>query len=88
MTKFALLTSAAALALTGLAGPSAMAQEGSTPDPEAQAGQTRDVITITARRREESLLDAPVAVSAFGADDIQTLGISSVDDVARFTPGC
>ncbi|MEQ8405851.1 MAG: TonB-dependent receptor [Oceanicaulis sp.] len=81
------MTSAAALALTGLAAPAVMAQEGSTPDPEAQTTGTRDVITITARRREESLLDAPVAVSAFGADDIQTLGINSVDDVARFTPG-
>ncbi|MGJ3232576.1 MAG: TonB-dependent receptor [Oceanicaulis sp.] len=87
MTRFALMTSAAVLALTGLTATSATAQEGSTPEPEAGAQRSQDVITITARRREESLLDAPVAVSAFGEDDIRTLGIESVDDVARFTPG-
>lgn len=81
------MTSAAALALTGMAIPTASAQEGSAPEPRTSALGGDDVITITARRREESLLDAPVAVSAFTDDDISRLGIESVDDVARFTPG-
>ena len=85
MTKFTLMTSAAILALTGMAVPAANAQEGATPEPRAETSQ--DVITITARRREESLLDAPVAVTAFTDTDISRLGISSVDDIARFTPG-
>ncbi|MEQ8435306.1 MAG: TonB-dependent receptor [Oceanicaulis sp.] len=84
MTKFTLMTSAAILALTGMAVPAANAQETA---PEAQASTEQDVITITARRREESLLEAPVAVSAFTDDDISRLGISSVNDIARFTPG-
>lgn len=85
MTRFTLMTSAAVLALTGLAVPAAMAQE--DPAPEARPGSAQDVITITARRREESLLDAPVAVTAFTEDDITRLGISDVNDIARFTPG-
>ncbi|MEO1038470.1 MAG: TonB-dependent receptor [Pseudomonadota bacterium] len=81
MKRTALMMSAAMMALTGFAAPAAMAQES-----EASVEQG-DVITVTARRREESLLDTPVAVTAFGADDINNLGIQSVDDIARFTPG-
>ncbi|XBQ16819.1 MAG: TonB-dependent receptor plug domain-containing protein [Oceanicaulis sp.] len=86
MKKLTLLTSAAVMAIAGLSAP-ALAQDGSAPEPGASSARTSDVITVTARRREESLLDAPVAVSAFGEDDIRKLGIESVDDVARFTPG-
>ena len=32
-------------------------------------------IIVTARKRDESLLDIPVAVTAFTAEDIQNIGI-------------
>lgn len=83
MKKFALMTSAAAVAFAGLAS-GAVAQDGEDVARQANRG---DVITVTARRREEGLLDTPVAVSAFGSEDINALGIVSVDDIARFTPG-
>ena len=83
MKKLALMTSAAAIALAGLTS-GAFAQEGGE---TASEDNSSDVITVTARRREESILDAPVAVSAFGEDDLQRLAIQSVDDIARFTPG-
>ncbi len=83
MKKLALMTSAAAAALAGLTA-GAIAQ---TDTETATTSDTRDVILVTARRREEGLLDAPVAVTAFGDGDINRLGIVSVDDVARFTPG-
>ncbi|MXW20113.1 MAG: TonB-dependent receptor, partial [Gammaproteobacteria bacterium] len=41
----------------------------------------------TARKREESVQDIPIAVSAFTADDIRELGLLSVDDIALYTPG-
>jgi iron complex outermembrane receptor protein len=81
--KFTLMTSAATMALAGMTA-GAIAQ---TETETASEQGARDVITVTARRREESLLDAPVAVTAFGDGDLQRLGIQSVDDVARFTPG-
>ncbi|WBQ11296.1 TonB-dependent receptor [Hyphomonadaceae bacterium ML37] len=82
MKKHILLTTAAAIAATSLAAiPAASAQE------EGAQPQARDVITVTARLREETILDAPVAVTAFGQEDILDLGLQSVDDVARFTPG-
>jgi len=80
--KQILMTTAAAIAAAGLtAVPAAAAAQ------EDGAQQSRDVITVTARRREETILDAPVAVTAFGEEDILNLGLQSVDDVARFTPG-
>ncbi len=82
MKKQILLTTAAAIAATSMTViPAAAAQE------EGAQPQSRDVITVTARRREETILDAPVAVTAFGEEDILNLGLQSVDDVARFTPG-
>ena len=44
-------------------------------------------ITVTARKVEESLNDAPVSVSAFTTTSIEQLDINSVTDIARFTPG-
>ncbi len=44
-------------------------------------------IIVTARRIEEPLESVPVAVTAFGADRIGSLGATSLDDLARFTPG-
>lgn len=78
------MTTAAAVAFAGWTA-GAVAQDGG--EASASEGMRGDVITVTARRREEGLLEAPIAVSAFGADDIARLGIESVDDVARFTPG-
>ena len=52
----------------------------------AQEGALEEII-VTARKREESVQDIPIAVSAFTSDDIRELGITSVDDIALYTPG-
>ena len=52
----------------------------------AQEGALEEII-VTARKREESVQDIPIAVSAFTANDIRELGILSVDDIALYTPG-
>ena len=52
----------------------------------AQEGALEEII-VTARKREESVQDIPIAVSAFTADDIRELGLQSVDDLALYTPG-
>ncbi|MCY4514620.1 MAG: TonB-dependent receptor [Candidatus Tectomicrobia bacterium] len=43
-------------------------------------------IVVTAQRREESLQDTPVAVSAFTAEAIDNKGIEDISEVADFTP--
>ncbi len=47
----------------------------------------KEEMTVTARRREESIQDIPVSVSAFGEGDIVDRQLRTVEDVARFTPG-
>ena len=44
-------------------------------------------ITVTARKTEERLLDAPLSITAFSADDIEKKGFSNLEDVARSAPG-
>lgn len=43
-------------------------------------------ITVTARRRAESVLEAPVSVTAFSAQMIEDAGIERVEDVISLTP--
>jgi outer membrane receptor protein involved in Fe transport len=52
-----------------------------------EASLAIEEIVVTARKREESLQDIPIAVSAFDAQAIETRGLQSIDDVSRFTPG-
>ena len=44
-------------------------------------------ITVTARKREESLLKTPIAISALTSQDIEKRGIASINDVVAATPG-
>ncbi len=44
-------------------------------------------IVVTARKREESLKDAPVIITAFSDKQIRQLGIDSIDDLSLYTPG-
>ena len=52
----------------------------------AQAGVLEEVVVV-ARKREESLQDTPVAVSAFGADQLREAQITNVADLAQNVPG-
>ncbi|WP_372758574.1 TonB-dependent receptor, partial [Litorivivens sp.] len=44
-------------------------------------------VYVTARRREESLQETPVAVSAMGADALAEAGVSSITDLQQLVPG-
>lgn len=44
-------------------------------------------ITVTAQKREQSLQDVGIAVSAFTGDQMSALGVSQSHDIAAFTPG-
>ena len=56
---------------------------------EAPAEATADEdgsIVVTARRREESLLDVPVAVSAFSGAQLEAQGTLDITEIANVTP--
>jgi iron complex outermembrane receptor protein len=54
---------------------------------EAEADNAEPVIIVTARKQEETLLDVPVAITAFGEDQIESLGLDDIKDLPDFTPG-
>ena len=49
-------------------------------------GRTLEEITVTARRREESLQDTPVTVNVFTSDDIDARGILTLPELGRYAP--
>lgn len=53
-----------------------------TPD----AGGLEEIV-VTARKRDESLQDVPIAVTAFSSADIKSARIERLADVAKLTPG-
>ena len=48
--------------------------------------QSLDAVQVTARRRNESLVDVPLAISVVTQDKIQKLGLQSTTDIANFVP--
>jgi iron complex outermembrane receptor protein len=77
--KSVLMLSAGLLALAG-------ATQAQTAAPPPAATTVEEVI-VTAEKRSESLQDVPVAVSAYTADTRQIIGITTIQDIANFTPG-
>lgn len=56
----------------------------------AQTGESvepLEEIYVTARKRDESLFEVPVAISAFTEEDLVEAGAKGLDDVASLTPG-
>ncbi len=53
---------------------------------DAEADTEREVIVVTARRREETLQDTPVAVTAFSPQQLENLGAQDITALTQFTP--
>ncbi len=57
---------------------------------QSEADDARDVleeITVTARKREVALQEAPIAVATFDGDALDRVGIVKLDDFNSFVPG-
>ncbi|KRA84536.1 TonB-dependent receptor [Altererythrobacter sp. Root672] len=70
-------------------GSPAVAQEGAEEQPAAASEASTDqgnTIMVTARRREESLQETPIAISAFSAETLQERQIHQTQDLERITP--
>lgn len=80
------LTSAALL-LTASAFPGmAMAQDGEAQPEATAASSSRSTIIVTARKREETILEAPVSIQAFSNEQLEDAGLLELESVADFTP--
>ena len=65
-----------------IASPCGLAQQ-----PEADVPDVLEEITVTARKREESLQEVPLTITAFSGKAMEKLGIANVFDLAALTPG-
>lgn len=85
-TRYTTLSLAIVLALGA---PAVHAQQSGTPEPaspQARSATDLDAVTVTARRRTESIQDVPVAVSAFSEDDLDTLQAADVTGLQGAVP--
>ncbi len=69
----------------------AMAQDASAEDAmpyseEASADPDLNVITVTARRREERLIDVPISVTSFSGEQLEQRGAVDITDIGNYTP--
>jgi iron complex outermembrane receptor protein len=51
------------------------------------SSNTIEELVVTAQKREQSLQDVPVAVSAFTSEKRDLIGINTIADMTNFTPG-
>ncbi|MDP9199311.1 MAG: TonB-dependent receptor plug domain-containing protein, partial [Pseudomonadota bacterium] len=58
--------------------PAAAAQESDKP--------VFEEVIVTAQKREQSIYDVPVAISAFSADMVEKQGITTLTDIGKFVP--
>ncbi len=82
--KIASLATASALALSGA---QALAQDGEMSDGSAEGAAEKNNIVVTARAREETLLEVPLAISVVTQQEIQERGLQTTADLSAYTPG-
>lgn len=80
------LATASVLALTS---GQAIAQDEAGTDTEVSTEDAgnQNVIIVTARAREETLLEVPLAISAFSQEEITDRGIQTTAQLSNYTPG-
>src|SRR5277367_2524948 len=78
----ALLMSAPALAADGPAAAEAAAAES-----PGETGVALEGVSVTANRREESMQNVPLSVTAANAETLAANGITSTSDLSELTPG-
>src|SRR5690349_11301749 len=81
------IATAAVLALSSSAMGVAHAQDaGGAPAPDGDTAGNVQKVVVTARRREETLQDVPVSVTAFSADQLSKQGVPDVTALALALP--
>ena len=81
----------AGCALAALAAP-AFAQDAQSPQETAADSQALDqdddvdTIIVTARRRDERLIDVPIAITSFSGEELESRGVLEITEIAQSTP--
>jgi iron complex outermembrane recepter protein len=84
VSKSTLLAAVAVLPIALVSASPAFAQDAE--EGAEEGGPIREIV-VTARKTEESLSDAPVSVSVVGSDQIDALGLNSIEDFSKTATG-
>src|SRR5262245_48378036 len=55
-------------------------------DQQPESDSVFDTVIVTAQKREQSIYDVPVAISAFSPETIEKQGITDLTDIGKFVP--
>ena len=86
MTKFR-FAAVSTLVLAATLGAAPVFAQDSAATPAAAETEDDGVIVVTARKRDETLSDVPIAVTAIDGDTLTARGINSVREAAVLSPG-
>ena len=59
---------------------------GQTPSPTPEAAPLVEEVIVTARRRQEALVDVPAAITALAEEDIRVRGLTELNQIEKFAP--
>lgn len=76
---------ASSLAILALASPVAAQESQETDETNVSSGGIEEIV-VTAQRRQESVQDVPIAVSAFSNQQLESQGVSSTLELGQFVP--
>ena len=65
----------------------AASRSGTAPSVRARGISTVEEIVVTAQKREESINNVPLAISAFSGNDLKALGVNDTRDLGNLVPG-
>ena len=65
----------------------ALAAPAAAQDAPQDASATLDEVIVTAQRREQSLQDVPIAITAFNAETLERTAATGISDIAAKAPG-
>ena len=85
--KFTLRTLCSVVSLGIFAVPGAISVASAQDDDESDGERRLEEIIVTSRKREESLFEIPVSVTAFSATEIENAGLEELPDLVSHTPG-
>ncbi len=63
------------------------AAQTATPAADDDSASDDSIITVTARKRDESIVDVPLAISVVGEAKLERLNLKSTRDIANYVPG-
>ena len=86
-SKAGFSASVAMAALVWSGGAAAQELEENPPSTERPEAEGRNVIVVTAQKRQETLQEVPASVSAITGETLEERGLTTFDDYAAYIPG-